>query len=276
MGQLGAPVVAIAGEQAHIITVDAGKDAITVELDLVAPVAIGRGVDQGRQLWLQLRRQLHLRGFAGGLATWRRGLFCCRLARHQRAVAEHAVGLGVDDAVVGFAARLAVVRLDQHPLFLLAGQVGAEQVPYTAELFALQAETQLALGIGLARIAFGFPDAAIPDDHIACTVMAFGDMAFEVGVVQRVVLHVHGQAAHLGVQRRPFGDGPAFQRAIEFQAKVVMQVAGIVLLDAELQCVGPLATAALAAGLGRGIEVALARIFLQGLGHGGLRAVRSL
>ncbi|MNP00840.1 hypothetical protein D3C76_926370 [compost metagenome] len=106
--------------------------------------------------------------------------------------------------------------------------------------------------------------------------MAFGDMAFEVGVVQRVVLHVHGQAAHLGVQRRPFGDGPAFQRAIELQAEVVVQVAGIVLLDAELQRVGPLATAALAAGLGRGIEVALARIFLQGLGHGGLRAVRSL
>ena len=71
-------------------------------------------------------------------------------------------------------------------------------------------------------------------------------------------------------------DGPAFQRAIELQAEVVVQVAGVVLLDAELQRMGTFATAALAAGLGRGIEVALARIFLQGLGHDGLRAVRSL
>lgn len=31
-GHLAAPVMAIAGEQAHVITVDAGKDAVTVEL----------------------------------------------------------------------------------------------------------------------------------------------------------------------------------------------------------------------------------------------------
>lgn len=189
-------------------------------------------------------------------------LFCCWLARHQRAVAEDAVGLGVDDAVVGFATRLAVLRLDQHPLFLLAGQVGAKQIPHAAKLFALQAEAQLALGIGFVRIAFGLPDAPVPDDHVARAVMAFGDMAFEIGVVQRVVLYVHGQAAHLRVQRGPFGDCPAFQRAIELQAEVVVQVTGVMLLDAELQRMGPLAMAALAAGLGRGVEVALARVFL--------------
>ncbi|BBH46138.1 hypothetical protein KU43P_26150 [Pseudomonas sp. KU43P] len=41
------------------------------------------------------------------------------------------------------------------------------------------------------------------------------------------------------------------------------------LLDTELQGMS-LATATLAAGLGRGREIALALVLLQGLGHGGL------
>lgn len=126
------------------------------------------------------------------------------------------------------------------------------------------------------RIAFRLPDTAVPDDHIACTIVAFRDTPLEIGVVQRMVLHMHCQAAHFGVQRWAFGDRPAFQGAVELEAEVVVQVTGVVLLDAELQRMGPLATFAFAAGLGRGVEVALARIFLQGLGHGGLRADHSL
>lgn len=126
------------------------------------------------------------------------------------------------------------------------------------------------------RVAFRLPDTAVPDDHVPCTIVAFRDMALEIGVVQRVILHMHRQAAHLGVQRRAFGDRPAFQGAIELQAEVVVQMTGVVFLDAELQRMGPFATFAFAAGLGCGVEVALARVFLQGLGHGGLRADQGL
>ncbi|MNV26890.1 hypothetical protein D3C71_1180200 [compost metagenome] len=124
---------------------------------------------------------------------------------------------------------------DQKPLFLLARHVGAHQVPQAFELLALQLELELALGIGLGGILLGNPHATVPDNHIARTVMAFGDAAFEAGVVQRMVFDVHRQALDLGVQRRALGHRPALERAIEFQAKVIMQARGVVLLDAELQ-----------------------------------------
>ncbi|MNP00467.1 hypothetical protein D3C76_922580 [compost metagenome] len=92
------------------------------------------------------------------------------------------------------------MRLDQHPLLFLAGQVCAKQIPGAVEFFALQAKAQLAFGVGLAGVAFGFPDAAVPDDDVACAVVAFGNVAFEIGVVQGVIFDMHGQAAHFGVQ----------------------------------------------------------------------------
>ncbi|MNZ43557.1 hypothetical protein D3C78_611620 [compost metagenome] len=197
-----------------------------------------------------------LHRFGAGTASW-----------HQRAIADHAVRLRFNDAVVGLAACLSIVGLDQHPLLFLACQAGAEQVPHAAQLLSLQAKAQLALGIGLVCVTLWLPDATVPDDHIAGAIVTLRDTAFEIGVVERVILYVHRQASHLGVQGGPFGDGPAFQRTVQFQTEVVMQVAGVVLLNAELQGMATFGTAALATGLGCGIEVALALIFLQGLGH---------
>ncbi|MNH42168.1 hypothetical protein D3C79_1038160 [compost metagenome] len=78
--------------------------------------------------------------------------------------------------------------------------MSAKQVPDTTEFLALQAKTQLALGVGLLRVTFRLPDATVPDDHITRAIVAFRDSALEIGVVQRVILDVHGQAPHLRVQ----------------------------------------------------------------------------
>ncbi|MNE17462.1 hypothetical protein D3C80_1104440 [compost metagenome] len=267
MGQLCAPVVAIAGKQAHIVPVDAGQHAVTIELDLVSPVTLGGGIGQGCQLRLEHLRQ----GASAGLALARGGRRLGWTAGDQCTVAQYAVRQGFDDAVVRFAAGLAIVGLDQHPLLFLASQVGTKQVPDTRQLFTLQAKAQLALGIGLARVAFGLPEPPVPHDHVARAVMAFGDVPFETGVVQRMVFYMHGQAADLGVEGRALGNRPAFKGAIQLQAKVIVQVAGVVLLDAVLQPVSRPWVGTLAGRLGCGVEVTLAQVLLQGLGHGGLR-----
>ncbi|MNJ45841.1 hypothetical protein D3C77_409530 [compost metagenome] len=232
-GQFAGPVVAVAGEQVHLAMVDAGEDAVAVELHLVVPVAVRGGFHQGGQLGLQAVGKGGF-FFLGSTGLLRVG----RLVRDQGAVAQDAVGLGLQHIVFGFGAGLGVGRLDQQPLLFLAGQVGAKQVPDAGEFLALQAKAQLALGIVLVRVAFGQPHATVPDDDIAGAVVTFGDMAFKACVVQGVVFDMNGQAPHLGVQRRALGDGPAFQGAIELQAKVVVQVAGVVFLDAVLQGAG--------------------------------------
>ncbi|MNE26720.1 hypothetical protein D3C80_1200980 [compost metagenome] len=53
MRQLGSPVMAVAGVQAYVITVDARENPVAVELHLVQPIAGRWRVDQRGQLRLQ-------------------------------------------------------------------------------------------------------------------------------------------------------------------------------------------------------------------------------
>ena len=53
------------------------------------------------------------------------------------------------------------------------------------------------------------PRAPVPHDHVAAAVLAARDHALEVEVVERMVLDVHGQALHVGVERRALRHGPA-------------------------------------------------------------------
>ncbi|MNM85903.1 hypothetical protein D3C81_980430 [compost metagenome] len=182
--------MAVTGEQPHVVAFNPGEHAITVELDFIAPVASGRGIDQGCKLRLKLPGQGRFLARAGPLALGRR-FGAGTASRHQRAIADHAVRLRFNDAVVGLAACLRVVGLDQHPLLFLACQTGAEQVPHAAQLLSLQAKAQLALGIGLVCVTLWLPDATIPDDHIAGAIVTLRDIAFEIGVFERVILYVH-------------------------------------------------------------------------------------
>ena len=40
--------------------------------------------------------------------------------------------------------------------------------------------------------------AAVPDDHLAGTVLALGDHPFKIGIVEGMILNMHGQAPDLG------------------------------------------------------------------------------
>ncbi|MNI85317.1 hypothetical protein D3C73_1422970 [compost metagenome] len=101
--------------------------------------------------------------------------------------------------------------------------------------------------------------------------MSLGDTAFERGVRQRMVFDVHRQALDRGVQRRSLGHGPTLQCAVEFQAKVIVQVGGVVLLNAELQGMFPgrfLARALIGRRLGSRRKITHAVVVIEVTGHG--------
>ena len=48
-----------------------------------------------------------------------------------------------------------------------------------------------------------------------------------------MIFDLHGEPFDGRVEARPFGNGPAFENAVEFEPKVVMQVAGGCFLNDE-------------------------------------------
>src|SRR5205823_11161608 len=97
-----------------------------------------------------------------------------------------------------------------------------------AELLAEQREVQAPVGdLGHRVVTFGErPDAPVPHHDVAGAVLTGRDDTLEVVVVERVVLDVHREASDVRVERRSFGDRPADEDAIGFQAGVVVEVAG--------------------------------------------------
>src|SRR5690606_26320573 len=224
------------------------------------------------------------RFFAGGSAL------ACRLCRRSRRAwsgraAGHPLAGGVDqglgqytfrplgqDIVLPRRAGFPVPLLDQQPLLLVAAatQAGAHQCPVPGQFLADQGELELAVAVGLCRIPVGLPDAAIPDDDITAAVLPLGDAALEVAVAQGVILDVYCQALVCRIQAGPLGHRPADQSAIQLQAKVVMQIAGGMLLDDETQ--GSIGRTAVPGGLPRWflgfLEVPLAVVLGKRSGHG--------
>ncbi|MNO66020.1 hypothetical protein D3C76_567990 [compost metagenome] len=140
--------------------------------------------------------------------------------------------------------------------------MGADQVPAARELLPFQAKLQMPAGHSLVRIADGYPVPLVPDDDIAGAVVTRRYIALEFRVVQRVILHLDGKTFHRRIEAGSLGHGPALEHAVQLQAEVIVQVAGVMLLDDERQAAA-LPSRRLAARLRSAAEVALAGIFLQ-------------
>src|SRR5437763_5396314 len=63
------------------------------------------------------------------------------------------------------------------------------------------------------------PPATIPDVDVAGSVLTGRNVAFEVRVVERMVLNLHGEPAFAWPFARAFGDRPALQHTVELQTK---------------------------------------------------------
>ncbi|VTS66506.1 Uncharacterised protein [Streptococcus dysgalactiae subsp. equisimilis] len=156
--QAFAPVVAVAGQQAHVAVLDAAHQPVAVQLELVGPLPLRRLLDQAGQFGgdpLGHRRlPAALAGFASFAASRGpgRGRGGFAAAGHQRALAEHAVGTFLQHVEAIQAARLVVLGLDQEPLGLLAAQVGADEVPAPGEFLAVEEEAEMTFLQPFARV----------------------------------------------------------------------------------------------------------------------------
>ena len=100
---------------------------------------------------------------------------------------------------------------------------------------------------------------------IPAAVFPLGDRPFERRVADRVVLDLHGQPLRGRVERRLLRHGPALEDAVGFQAEVVVEVRGVVLLDDEDREAG-VRLGALALGLSGFGEVAPGLVLVEGHG----------
>jgi hypothetical protein len=162
--------------------------------------------------------------------------------------------------------RLVVFHLHQDPAFVLP-PAGPGEGKAAQELLALQKDggvTLLQSGghrhhllVDLGGVLVG-PD--VPDDDRARPILALGDRALKVDVVEGVVLGGDREALFSRVDRGAFGDGPRLEAALHLQPEIVMERLRPVLLDGE-------------PGLSLRLFLASARGLAAGLGEVPLLAV---
>ncbi len=135
-----------------------------------------------------------------------------------------------------------------------------------AQFFAVEAELDFAMLHLIERVelALHFVGSAIPHHHRSRAIAALRNLAFEAGIVERVVLGLDCQPLVTRIQRRPFGYGPGFERAVYFEAEVIVQAASGVFLDHE--GISGRGLGFIAGWLWGLIELALAAILLEA-GH---------
>ncbi len=137
--------------------------------------------------------------------------------------------------------RAFVAMLDQQPGVLrLAGLIALQphDHPGSVHPLAFHDELQFALGQRLADVLealLGRPVAAVPQHDRAAAILALGDGAFEIAILERMILDLHRHPAVLRVERRRLRHRPRPERPLVFEAQIEVQVAGRVLLDDEAQ-----------------------------------------
>jgi hypothetical protein len=132
-----------------------------------------------------------------------------------------------------------VVLVQQQP-FVAAGIAppGTHQNESTTQLVSEHVEVQLTTlhrpsWVGVLAVRVRPPSARVPDDHIAAAVLAGRDHAFEVDVLDRVILDVERRAADVRIQRRALRDCPTNQDVVDLQPEVKVQAPCPVPLDHE-------------------------------------------
>ena len=75
------------------------------------------------------------------------------------------------------------------------------------------------------------PIAAVPQHDRAAAILTLGNGTFEVAIIKWMVFDLDRKPLVMGIERRPFGHGPGFENAIQFEPQIVVEAGGVVLLD---------------------------------------------
>ena len=124
------------------------------------------------------------------------------------------------------------------------------QLPFSLSPASVNLRSPLRSAASTSPSSFGRPEAAVPQHDRAAAVLALGDRAFEVAVVERVVLDLDRQPLVGGVERRALGHRPGLEHAVVLEAEIVVQAGGGMLLDDEARVFGARRTLALPLGSG--------------------------
>src|SRR5579862_327525 len=137
-------------------------------------------------------------------------------------------------------ARILIALLDEEPVLLLAAavlQMRADERICAPHLEAVHLDVEFAFAHALGRVAIRRIDdlvhAAIPQDDLAGAVVVFGNYAFEVAVVDWMVLDMNREALFFGIERWPFRHRPRTQHALHREAEVIVEACRGMLLDAK-------------------------------------------
>src|SRR5436190_8194426 len=97
------------------------------------------------------------------------------------------------------------------------------QNPAALQLFARERKFQISLVKSPFRIAtLRGPEAAVPEHDGATAVLALRDGAFEISVVEWVVLNLDCQPAVARIERGPLGHGPGLKYAVHLETQIVV------------------------------------------------------
>ncbi|MGY3587190.1 hypothetical protein ACVIF9_005867 [Bradyrhizobium sp. USDA 4350] len=114
--------------------------------------------------------------------------------------------------------------LDQQPVGALAAEavvLHPHQHPAAVQLVTVQRELQVAL-LEAALGIVGFPGAAIPELHRAAAILVFRNGAFEVAIVERMILDLDRQPLVMRVERGPARHRPGLEDAVKLQPEIIM------------------------------------------------------
>ena len=134
---------------------------------------------------------------------------------------EHRFGHLLQQVAAGIS--ILIVFLDQQPV--RGRPFDLDQNPVTEKLLTVKSQIKGAAVPGTHRIrlfANAFVGALVPHNHASGAIFASGDHAFEVQVLERMILGADSKALFGRIEGWTSGNGPGSQNVLHFEAEIIV------------------------------------------------------